>query len=940
MERTSQHDERLAPNPAWFGWPRHNSNNGQNTMNARRKAGSTTTRMRMRYIANGASLRRGRHGLLALFGLVGGLIASPAGANSFYETNRNYFFGMGDIRAAGGSVDVPTGAFLIRFPLHSIPGRIGHQLAWFFNSQDGSNGPLGKGTSLSVSYFTQYGNGGGIDLVTPGHRRYRFTYDWYQNAYINTRDPEMLGSRFTQVSGLEGTMRLKSGEILQFDGQGRLTQIKDRHGNYVAVDNGTSFPQAVRWGTSYWPRVNFTYDGSSRLTRIRYEYSSSSPLNRNWDFTYDASSRLSTVTNPMGGVTRYTWSTYTRSDGQVLPLIATVTNPRNFVSLRAEYDTVGRATRLTAADDGVTTLSYSGAIGSSGTTTLTDPLGNVTSWSYVWPTPPAGETAKFGYRLTSITDPLSRTTQYEALQPGSHLITRITDFRGRVTNQTWDYTKGNKLTVTTPSASGGTATTTWTYEIGFSQRTSVTDPLGRQTTATVDSATGNTTQVQNERAALTSFTYDAVTGDKLSVTNHLNETHFSTYDYYGYLTQVTSNGVTRVSYTYDDAKRMISATDANGKTVQYTYDALDRLTSIQRTLNGQPNTTSFEYDANGNRTALVDPKGQRWEWSFDAMDRVVQDKNPLLQIRSYTHDKNGNVLTRTDRKGQTVVSVYGTGDRPISHTFKRADGSTEATVTFSYSPTTHLLESVTDSEYGTTLYGYDSLDRPISVDGPLANDTVVVTLHDKINRREGLQVPGQGAVSYGYSPTDRVTGITQNAQTTSFEFDMIDRPTRRTLPNAVSTEWTYNSLGFLNTLVSKRNGVAFDSRTYYRDNAGILIQETANGQTSLYNYDDLYRLQAANIAGTEYSWTFGAVGNRLSQTVAGVTTTYSHNAANRLTAVNGVTVTHDANGCLTAFGSDAYTWDVRGRLRTLARPGATYQFGYNHEGIRCNFAEL
>jgi hypothetical protein len=51
--------------------------------------------------------------------------------------------------------------------------------------------------------------------------------------------------------------------------------------------------------------------------------------------------------------------------------------------------------------------------------------------------------------------------------------------------------------------------------------------------------------------------------------------------------------------------------------------------------------------------------------------------------------------------------------------------------------------------------------------------------------------------------------------------------------------------------------------------------------------------------------------------VAGLTTTYTHNAANRLTAVNGVSVTHDAHGCLTAFGSDTYAWDVRGRLRTL-----------------------
>jgi YD repeat-containing protein len=50
--------------------------------------------------------------------------------------------------------------------------------------------------------------------------------------------------------------------------------------------------------------------------------------------------------------------------------------------------------------------------------------------------------------------------------------------------------------------------------------------------------------------------------------------------------------------------------------------------------------------------------------------------------------------------------------------------------------------------------------------------------------------------------------------------------------------------------------------------------------------------------------------------------------------VNGAAVTHDANGNLTAFGSDSYSWDVRGRLRTLTRTGASYAFGYNADGLR------
>jgi RHS repeat-associated protein len=76
------------------------------------------------------------------------------------------------------------------------------------------------------------------------------------------------------------------------------------------------------------------------------------------------------------------------------------------------------------------------------------------------------------------------------------------------------------------------------------------------------------------------------------------------------------------------------------------------------------------------------------------------------------------------------------------------------------------------------------------------------------------------------------------------------------------------------------------------------------------------------------------VGNRLSQTVGGVTTNYTYDIANRLLFVNGANVTHDANGQLTAFGSESYTWDVRGRLSGLTKPGLTATYGYDPSGLR------
>lgn len=86
--------------------------------------------------------RYGRPSLVALCGLAGGLLAAPAGAA---EYNRPWFLGMGDVRCAGGLVDVPTGAVQLRFPLPKIPGRIGHALAWYYTGQDGSGGPWAWG---------------------------------------------------------------------------------------------------------------------------------------------------------------------------------------------------------------------------------------------------------------------------------------------------------------------------------------------------------------------------------------------------------------------------------------------------------------------------------------------------------------------------------------------------------------------------------------------------------------------------------------------------------------------------------------------------------------------------------------------------------------------------------------------------------------------------
>jgi hypothetical protein len=99
------------------------------------------------------------------------------------------------------------------------------------------------------------------------------------------------------------------------------------------------------------------------------------------------------------------------------------------------------------------------------------------------------------------------------------------------------------------------------------------------------------------------------------------------------------------------------------------------------------------------------------------------------------------------------------------------------------------------------------------------------------------------------------------------------------------------------------------------------------------------------VLGISSSWQYDLAGNRTQQIAGGVTTSYTVNAADRLTAVNGTAVLTDANGNVTQDETGGtYAWDVRGRLYNVNRSGVNSCFSYTPEGERiyqsCNFAEL
>jgi RHS repeat-associated protein len=117
-----------------------------------------------------------------------------------------------------------------------------------------------------------------------------------------------------------------------------------------------------------------------------------------------------------------------------------------------------------------------------------------------------------------------------------------------------------------------------------------------------------------------------------------------------------------------------------------------------------------------------------------------------------------------------------------------------------------------------------------------------------------------------------------------------------------------------------------------------------DGASIHWSYDEASRLigeefrDASGIPVTQTSYTYDAVGNRLSETADGATTEYTYNALDQLLSRGSAEYTYDGRGNLiqVADGVDvtAYTWDALDRLSTISGAGLAASYEYDADGRR------
>jgi len=418
---------------------------------------------------------------------------------------------------------------------------------------------------------------------------------------------------------------------------------------------------------------------------------------RHLDFTWDASTRMQTMTNPEGGLYQYGYDAYSNltsvtypdhsqrlyhyseaayiNNGQACPngaglpnALTGITDENGVRYAFFKYDCDGRAIS-TQHVDGIDrySFSYTGNVDTAVTTTETDPLGTVRTRRYA--------------QLLSVVQPVSVTqpapdgkgtvTSSISYDANGNIISR-NDFNGITTTYSYDLTRNLETSRTEAAGTAETRTISTDWHPQFRLPLTITEP-GLKTSYGYD-AKGNITQktltdlvTKTTRQWNTSYTYSS-TGQILTKVEDGPRTDvkdLTRYDYYpenatcadipigcrGQLKQVTNPlGHTTSISRYNASGAPLTIIDPNGLETQLTYDARQRITS----LDSGGEKTVYTYDPAGQLTHITFANGAKLEYHYDNAHRLVQINDQLGNTLQYTLDNMGNRITEelSDANGQ------------------------------------------------------------------------------------------------------------------------------------------------------------------------------------------------------------------------------------------------------------------------------------------------
>ncbi|RBW45663.1 hypothetical protein DS901_02550 [Loktanella sp. D2R18] len=593
---------------------------------------------------------------------------------------------------------------------------------------------------------------------TDAERSTQYTYEPEFNQVTSMTDADGFTTAYeydafgevTKVIDPEGGER-----ITAYNAEGKLTQRIDENGNettYIYNANQNLGQMTYADGSI----STMIYDATGNTTAVNEAVGT--PIERQVQRTYDALNRVLTVevTGDDGaqieGITSYTY--------EPAGNLATVTDETGLVTYMG-YDTLERLVALDDPAEGLIQRTYNDA-------------GEVTEHING-----DGEIHAYGY------DSVSR-------------LSETTDPEGYVKSFAYD-TRNNVTSV----IDGRMGETVFGFDV-LDRMTTRTNPINQTMTRAYD-ARDNLDVLIREDGLIETATYDGLSRRTQVVTPDNTLTY--AYDARSNLTEAADND-SRVTFTYDLRNRLeTTTTDGTvgpqpAATISYTYDALDRRTSMSDSLGG---TTTYAYDFEDRLTDLTAPWGTIYSFGYDGegrrtsltstsgRDTSYSYTNGLLSALShaqsgvaltdllYSYDVDGQLTAITDTLDPTKSLSINYDDLnrlvQVDQGIPVADGGTPLPIEdYQYDEEGNRLASHLSSLYSSN--GHNQLTE---------DDSYSYAYDERGNRVSRTDKADGSVETYSYDSQNRLIGYASDTTTASYAYDALDRRIAKTVDGQTTT---------------------------------------------------------------------------------------------------------------------------------------------------------
>jgi RHS repeat-associated protein len=648
--------------------------------------------------------------------------------------------------------------------------------------------PLGNKTSYQYD-----ANGNKIQETDPLGHTTSYTYDANNNVLTKS-------TTRTTSSGMETLTT-----TWQYDSSNRI--IKTIYADSSTETTAYNVLGQVATSTDRLGRqTTYLYDNAGQLTTTTFPDGSTETS------TYDAEGNLLTSTDRLGRATSYAYDGVNRLIQTIYPDGAADTTTFDLAGQRIattdplgnttqfSYDAAGRRTAMTDALGHVTSFTYDAA---GNRVTFTDARGNTNQYQHdalnrvtmvTCPDATYTQVARDTVgRISNRTDQALLTTQY-SYDPAGRLL-QTTDALGQITRQAYDEL-GERVSQT--DANGHV--TTYAYD-KMGRRTKRTLPLGMAETWTYDAA-GNISSHADFRGKTTTYTYDLLNrlltkvpdpslgeptvaftytaaGERASMVDAAGTTRY-TYDQRSQLlTKAAPQGT--LAYTWDAAGNLLSirSSNANGTSVNYAYDSLNRLSTVtdNRLAAG---LTQHSYDAVGNLAGVLYPNGVESTYGYDGQNRLTGlaavKGTTAVGYYAYSLGPAGNRLSLTEASGRQVSYSYDALYRLTGETIAADPNGANGTTAYTYDPVgNRLSRNSTLASVPSTTSAFDANDRlqanTYDANGNTINAGGNTYVYDFENH---LKQANSGAVSIVYDGNGNRVAATAGGVTTTFLVDTVN----------------------------------------------------------------------------------------------------------------------------------------------------------------------